>query len=553
MDSLKFHCLSDFIDYQGAIIDSPINDWYEGFCPQTQQILRLPRTALAEAIAVGLMKQLAQDSCYSLEGKMYGILLVETPSKQPGVLKAFSGLLNSQSCVTGWVQPISGREKVALQEAETLVKLAEIKQQIINLDTTKEKQEYETLFQEWQTRLDHLTIVHQQRKQQRQKQRQLCLNSLKNDELNNAIEQLNQESRRDKWEKKQLKQQQYQSLKSLQENITTAAIKITQLKQQRKQLSRQLQAQMHAVYSITNFAEKSYSLQDLLPNGLPTGTGDCCAPKLLHYAATHHLKPLAMAEFWWGPSLGDKIPGNFYGPCRERCQPLMGFLLSGLSDTTIPKYSPEIDNNLQIIYEDKWLIAINKPAALLSVPGRYSNNQDSVLSRFKNLLASGENLRAVHRLDQDTSGILLLAKDSKNHHKLTQQFAQRKVFKTYEAILSGSLLINQGIIELPLWGDPSDRPYQKVDFLKGKPSITQFQVIGKRENYSRVELIPVTGRTHQLRVHCADLQGLGMPILGDRLYGNNDNQNRLHLHAREIKFEHPQLQKMIQLKVDTPF
>ncbi|MEA5512386.1 pseudouridine synthase [Crocosphaera sp. UHCC 0190] len=552
MDAVKLHCLSDFIDCQGSIPDFSIDDCYEGFCPQTQQILRLPRTALAEAIAVGLMRKLTQDALYSLEGKMYGILLVETSSKQQGVLKAFSGLLKGQSLVTEWVPPISGREQIALQEAETLLKLAEIKQHIINLDPTLEKQEYETLSQKWQTRLDSLTIIHQQRKEQRKQQRQLFLNTLEKDELNNAIEQLNQASRRDKWEKKQLKQERDKSLQSLQETINTAAIKISQLRQERKQLSRQLQAQMHAVYSITNFAGKSYSLQDLLPHGLPTGTGDCCAPKLLHYAATHELKPLAMAEFWWGPSLGDKIPGRFYGPCRERCQPLMGFLLSGLSSFAYHN-NLKSDQNLQIIYEDKWLVAVNKPAGLLSVPGRYSNNQDSVLSRLSNLLTDGKSLMTVHRLDQDTSGILLLAKDPESHQKLSQQFAQRKVFKTYEAILSGSLLINQGIIELPLWGDPRDRPYQKVDFLKGKPSITKFQVIGKKQNYSRVELIPVTGRTHQLRVHCADLQGLGMPILGDKLYGNNDNQSRLHLHAREIKFEHPQLQKIIQLRVDTPF
>jgi tRNA pseudouridine32 synthase/23S rRNA pseudouridine746 synthase len=549
MDALKFHCLSDFIHFQGSITDSPINDWYEGFCTQTQQILRLPRTTLAEAIAVGLMRQMAQDSLYSLEGKMYGILLVETPSKKQGVLKAFSGLLNGQSCVTGWVPPIPGRDKVILQEKETLIKLEEIKQQIINLDITKEKEEYQRLSQQWETRLQSLATIHQQRKQQRQKQRYLFPKTLKDDALNIVLEQLDEESRQDKREKKQLKKQREKILNPLQEKIIIAEKKISQLKKQRKQLSRQLQTQMYAAYSITNFAGKSYSLQDLIPEGLPTGTGECCAPKLLHYAAINKLKPLAMAEFWWGSSLGDKIQGKFYGACEERCQPLMGFLLSGLS----AQNQVIINNNFEIIYEDEWLIAVNKPPGLLSVPGRYYHNQDSVLSRLSNLLSDGISLTTVHRLDQDTSGILLLAKNQETCQNLSQQFAQRTIKKRYEAIITGSLLINQGIIELPLWSAPNDRPYQKVDFAKGKPSITKFNVIKREGKYTRIELIPVTGRTHQLRVHCADFQGLGMPIFGDRLYGNNDNQSRLYLHAKELNFYHPQLAKMIHLNIKTPF
>jgi tRNA pseudouridine32 synthase/23S rRNA pseudouridine746 synthase len=549
MEALKFHCLSDFIHCQGSITDSPIYDWYEGSCPQTQQILRLPRTALAEAIAFGLMQQLSQDPVYSYEGKMYGILLVETSSKKQGVLKAFSGLLQGESEVNGWVPNISGRERIALQEAETLIKLEEIKQQLIALDISKENQEYSRLSQQWETHLQSLANIHQKRKQKRKKQRDLLQQKYKNDALNIAIEQLNEESRRDKREKKQLKEQRDQILKPLQEKIIIAERKISNLKQQRKQLSRQLQNQMYAAYSITNFAGKSYSLQDLIPEGLPTGTGECCAPKLLHYAAINNLKPLAMAEFWWGSSLGDKIQGQFYPACEERCQPLMGFLLSGLSHIN----ERIVINNFEIIYEDKWLIAVNKPPGLLSVPGRYSYNQDSVLSRLKNLLSDDINLMTVHRLDQDTSGILLLAKNKETYQNLSQQFAKRIIKKRYEAIISGSLLINQGIIELPLWSDPNDRPYQKVNFAKGKTSITKFKIIKREGEYTRIELIPVTGRTHQLRVHCANIHGLGIPILGDKLYGKNHEKNRLYLHAKELIFYHLQLEKTIHLNIKTPF
>jgi tRNA pseudouridine32 synthase / 23S rRNA pseudouridine746 synthase len=325
-----------------------------------------------------------------------------------------------------------------------------------------------------------------------------------------------------------------------------------ELKQQRKALSKQLQAQMHAAYSLINFWGKSVSLQQLMPNGvMPTGTGDCCAPKLLNYAANHNLKPLAMAEFWWGAAStrGDRVPGEFYGACVERCQPLMGFLLSGLPQRE--SLSVAIDSLLPILYQDEWLIAVHKPAGLLSVPGRYLDRQDSVLSHLQHLLPEGERLTTVHRLDQDTSGILLLARDRQIHRQLSQQFQQRQIHKVYEAVLAGTLTSDEGVIELPIWGDPQDRPRQKVDWQRGKPSTTQFQAIAKTGNYTRLVLVPITGRTHQLRVHAADPSGLGIPILGDRLYGCP--ADRLYLHARELSFQHPQSGQTLYLQAPLPF
>ena len=292
---------------------------------------------------------------------------------------------------------------------------------------------------------------------------------------------------------------------------------------------------------------------------IPTGTGDCCAPKLLHYAASHGLKPLALAEFWWGESSQDKVQGEFYGACVERCQPLMGFLLSGLKTelkTDSLSFSPgkeTVWEEIPIIYEDEWLIAVNKPSGLLSVPGRYHHNQDSVVSRLINLLADGENITAVHRLDMDTSGILLLAKNQEIYRLLSLQFEKRQVEKVYEAILSGNLIANEGMIKLPLWGNPENRPYQQVNYQHGKPCITKFKVLQRQGNYTRVEFIPLTGRSHQLRVHAADVEGLGLPILGDNLYGCTIKASRLHLHAKELSFEHPQLGKKVCLKVESSF
>ncbi len=296
---------------------------------------------------------------------------------------------------------------------------------------------------------------------------------------------------------------------------------------------------MHDNLCLTNFAGESLALTDLMPKGIPTGTGECCAPKLLHYAASIGLKPLAMAEFWWGDSSTDKVQGQFYGACAERCQPLMGFLLSGLPMPATIEPLP-----LTILYEDEWLIAVNKPPKLLSVPGRYSHRNDSVAGRL--------GLATVHRLDYETSGILLLARDRITHRNLSIQFQQRKVRKVYEAILTGVVNSESGIINLPLWGDPANRPYQKVDHQHGKPSVTQYKLLTTTNGCDRMEFLPLTGRSHQLRVHSSDKQGLGVPILGDFLYGCTEGE-RLHLHARELCFEHPQSKQTICLQTETPF
>ncbi|MEP0755693.1 pseudouridine synthase [Trichocoleus sp. Lan] len=551
------------------------NYWYEGRCPQSGELLRLPRTPEAEAIARELMQHLANNDCYSDEGKMYGILLVELPHGEQQVLKAFSGLLNGNSTIEGWVPPIPGRDEVALEEAHTLAQLEAIKQELITLKQLPEWQQYETLSRQFEQQLQEMSDRHRDCKQQRHRKRQLICETLTGKVLTIALEELDEESRQHGIERRMLKRQQNEVLQPLKELIEATQARMRELKQQRKELSRELQTQMHAAYRLTNFAGESLSLQELMPGGsMPTGTGDCCAPKLLHYAATHGLKPLAMAEFWWGSSSadGDKIQGEFYGACAERCQPLMGFLLSGWEPSPpfpspLPPLKKEgmeegvrspspirggVWGEVPIVYEDEWLIAMNKPAGFLSVPGRYHHTFDSVLSRLRHLLPDGMAIASVHRLDRETSGILLLARDRQTHRQLSWQFQQRQVYKVYEALLSGSVTIEQGAIALPLWGDPENRPYQKVDE-RGKPSLTRFQVIAREGDWTRIEFMPLTGRTHQIRVHAADPRGLGVTILGDRLYGCRATVSRLHLHARELRFVHPQSGETLHLQVKTPF
>ena len=555
---LVLHPLSNFISCNCAVSDSSPSYYYQGRCPQSGEVLKLPRTALVEALARGLMEHLAKDQRYSSEGKMYGILLVELPDGEQRVLQAFSGLLNGNSIVDGWVPPIPGREEVALEEARTLAELEAIKQELINLKQLPERQQYETQSREFDRQLQQMSDRHRDCKQQRQQKRQLFCETLCEEALTIALEQLDEESRQHGIERRQLKRQQTQVLQPLKHLIEETDARMRELKQQRKQLSRQLQAQMHSAYSLSNFSGKSLSLQQLMPGGsMPTGTGDCCAPKLLHYAANHNLKPLAMAEFWWGSSSadGDKFQGEFYGACAERCQPLMGFLLSGLKPNPPAPFpsSGGAWGEVPILYEDEWLIAVDKPPGLLSVPGRYSDRQDSVISRLRNLLPDGMALMAVHRLDRETSGILLLARDRSSYRQVSQQFQQRRVRKVYEALLSGLVTVEQGAIALPLWGDPENRPYQKVDEERGKPSLTRFHVIAREGDCTRVEFMPLTGRTHQIRVHAAHPRGLGVTILGDRLYGCHAVANRLHLHARELCFQHPQSGQTLHLRAKTPF
>jgi tRNA pseudouridine32 synthase/23S rRNA pseudouridine746 synthase len=507
----------------------------------------LPRTPEVEAIAHGLMQQL-QDACLTQEGKMYGVLLVATADGERFVLKAFSGLLNGQREVEGWVPPVPGREQGVAAEQRILATLNDIRQRLWQAQQRPELQQYADWKAEYDVRLQQLSQQHRQRKQIRQQQRQQALEMLTGSELAIALENLNEQSRRDGLERRYLKRERDAAGRSLQEQVEVIQAEIRQLKQERKHLSQQLQAQIHQTYRILNFAGVAQSLPDLVPSGLPSGTGDCCAPKLLHYAAQHQLRPLALAEFWWGAAAGqgDRLAGAFYGACAERCQPIMGFLLSGLA-------------TVEILYQDEALIVVNKPAGLLSVPGRTSDRADSVVTRLRGLV-SHQAVLPVHRLDQETSGLLLLATDAEIYRALQRQFQKRQVRKVYEAVLAGSLLQAQGVIDLPLASDPGDRPRQRVDWQRGKSSLTHFRVLTRMEHCTRVELEPHTGRTHQLRVHAADPQGLGIPILGDRLYGDRHEGDRhetaperLHLHARELSLTHPVTGTGVHFEAETPF
>jgi tRNA pseudouridine32 synthase / 23S rRNA pseudouridine746 synthase len=493
--------------------------WYEGKCPLSGQMLRLPRTEQIEYLARQWMTEMAADPQFAQEGKMYGLLLAKSVTGGIQILKAFSGLWQGQATVAGWVPPLPGRETVGIAEVETIQQLTDLRDQIAIAQNSSIHQEYAALLAESQQQRDRLNIELQERRSKRQQQRDQAIG------LPDVLAVIEQASKADSRCKRELKEYWNSRLAPLKLEVDRLNNTIRDLRQQRQTLSQTLQTQLHQITTITNFAGETKSLQNLRPTGLPTGSGECCAPKLLHYAACNQLTPIALAEFWWGAEVGDKQPGVFYGACADRCQPMMGFMLSGLA-AEVQRRIPI--KKLEIIYEDQDLVAIDKPHNLLSVPGRYG--QPNAQQLLEQQLAI--KLFPAHRLDQDTSGVLLFAKNLAAYHLVAQQFAERWVQKVYQAVLVGNVLVDQGVIELRLSADHSDRPRHKVDREFGKPCVTEFRVIKRRDNLTWVELRPWTGRTHQLRVHMAI--GLQAPIVGDRLYGQADPDDRLYLHAQRL-------------------
>ena len=280
----------------------------------------------------------------------------------------------------------------------------------------------------------------------------------------------------------------------------------------------------------------------------PGGTGDCCAPKLLQYAYQHQLKPVCMAEFWWGPSPASEIRhhGEFYPACRGKCKPVLTWMLQGLDVDPDPEQSGFLHQGVEIIYEDDAIAAVYKPSGMLSVPGKADDYSVATWARER----WAESMLP-HRLDLLTSGIMLVAKTVDAYHHLQDQFAARTIKKKYVAVVEGKITTEHGIIDIPLSSDPLNRPRQIVDHEHGKRAITEYRVLSHHLSpathhpVTLLALYPHTGRTHQLRMHCAHQEGLGCPIVGDELYGHKSD--RLYLQAESIAFVHPTTGKRMHL------
>ncbi len=346
--------------------------------------------------------------------------------------------------------------------------------------------------------------------------------------------------------------------RSAQAHRITAAVQT--LDATRTARSRVLMAQIQDSYHFRNARGETRALRALFaPAEPPAGAGDCAAPKLLANAYRNGLTPLALAEFWWGApaSTGDRRAGVFYAACRGKCLPILTHMLEGLPADPPPLFGSAAIDPAEplVVYEDEHLMVVNKPSGLLSVPGRSAALQDCVVSRLRVRYPDATGPMVVHRLDLDTSGLLLVAKSLPIASALNRLFSLREIEKHYVAWLDGDVYGEHGHVMLPLRVDVDDRPRNIHDPVFGKPAHTEWRVLARENGRTRVQFTPHTGRSHQLRVHAAHPQGLDSPIVGDRLYGRSavHDDERLQLHAERLAFVHPVSGESVVVEQPAPF
>ena len=475
-------------------------------------------------------------------GKMFGVLVCQNQVGELGYLWAFSGKLagvNHHSYFVPTIFDMLQENGFFRKEEEVLNAInrkIEILENSVELQSKKNQLDV--------TKIEALTDIQNQKdkikrlKVERDEKR-ISFTNLSASEIEQLEIELSEESKKESILLKKMTKYWNFQIENAQKEVNLLLDEINQLKDERRLKSGALQQKLFAEYSFLNQFGERKSIGEIFNNNPPAGAGECAAPKLLHYAFEHHLKPIAMAEFWWGQSPKSEIRKHkqFYPACKSKCEPiLLSHMLKDLDMEANPfQENPAKGKNIEIVYEDDVLAVINKPAEFLSVPGKIIS--DSVYQRVKELYPNATGPLIVHRLDMSTSGLMLIAKDDETYVKLQSQFIKRTIKKRYVALLDGILENNEGFIDLPLRVDLDDRPRQLVCYEHGKPAQTKWEKIEVRDNQTLVYFYPVTGRTHQLRVHASHELGLKTPIVGDDLYGTK--ANRLHLHAESLTFEHP--------------
>ncbi|MEP5256432.1 MAG: pseudouridine synthase [Winogradskyella arenosi] len=479
-------------------------------------------------------------------GKMFGVMLVLNTEGQLGYISAFSGKLAESNHISGFVPPVYDTldPKGFYKEGEAYLnqlteKISELEQHS-DLEAAKR-----SLIAAQENQVQKITEFKRQakvNKKLRQQRRTHEAQNLSETEKSLLFEELKQQSIQSNLDLKYLKLACDSELEQAQEQLDRLLEPIEKLKQERKALSGQLQKQIHQEYRFLNAHKETEDLLSIFQQTdlgyPPVAAGECAAPKLFQFAYQNQLQPLAMAEFWWGVAPNSEVRrhGQFYPSCRSRCEPILGHMMKGLNVEPNPIASAgRFDGTLEIIYEDDAIVLVNKPHEFLSVPGK--TIKDSVLTRMQQYLPEATGALLLHRLDMSTSGLLLVAKTERAHKHLQRQFINRKIKKRYVAVLDGVLSSTKGTIDLPLRVDLNNRPRQLVCSEHGKLATTNYEVINVKDHKTRIYFYPVSGRTHQLRVHAAHVKGLNTPIVGDDLYGQPSN--RLHLHAETLSFEHP--------------
>lgn len=487
-------------------------------------------------------------------GKMFGVLIVQTPGKEDsvGYLAAFSGNLAGKNLHPYFVPPIYD-----LLQPEGFFKIEEEQISSINhriLEIVNDTH-YQPLTAKLKLETEQAATALTQAKAELKKAKEAREYRRRISPTLSEEEQaaLIRESQHQKAELKRMERTWKERINTLREEVAKYETKLEELKAERKRRSATLQQRLFEQFRILNAKGEVKDLCVIFEQTVhkvpPAGTGECALPKLLQYAYLHQLKPVAMAEFWWGNSPKNEVRhhGYYYPSCKGKCEPILHHMLQGLEVEENPLLTDTPKNKtLEIVFEDEWLLVVNKPSGMLSVPGK-AEGIDSVYHRVKAKYPEATGPLIVHRLDMATSGLLIIAKTKEVHQHLQAQFENRTIKKRYIALLDGISSVAQedtvvqiekkGIISLPLCPDLLDRPRQMVSEEYGKPAVTEYQLLKCSGGVTRVIFYPLTGRTHQLRVHAAHPQGLGCPILGDELYGKK--ADRLYLHAEYIEFRHP--------------
>ena len=565
---------------------------------------------LAEAASLELQRYIADADLMSTEkgcGKMFGVLVVEYEDEegalQRGFLAAYSGLLGGRNDWQYFVPPVFDAQQPDGHFKRTEREISAINREIAAIEHDPEYlqsvEQHEQTKKRLQAEVDAFKAEVDAAKARRDARRKSG-ESLSEEEQAEMI-------RESQFMKAELRRRR----KAMEQANSTLHIPhstfLKSLQRKRKQMSDELQRWLFAAYRMLNAKGEERDLIDIFREYThampPAGAGDCCAPKLLQYAYLHHLRPVCMAEFWWGESPASEIRHHlhYYPACRSKCLPILTHMLKGLDVAPNPLAQKRHSAEPRVLYADEYIMVVDKPAGMLSVPGKaesvrseFSDSANiSVEEYFANLqlptnsqftteqftigeadnsklkIQNSKFLKAAHRLDMDTSGLLVLARTEQAYVELQRQFASRETVKRYEAVLSGVPTQNSKLktqnssaqpsgcleaISLPLIADINDRPRQRVDMEHGKPALTLYNIVEVRavdantavayttkkvdKRRTLVHLYPKTGRTHQLRVHCAHPLGLACPILGDPLYGI-ERADRMYLHAAELTFRLP--------------
>ncbi|WP_339685792.1 RluA family pseudouridine synthase [uncultured Nonlabens sp.] len=493
-------------------------------------------------------------------GKMFGVLVVEDNHGELGHLWAYSGIITGEQNHSQFVPLIfnmfSENSKYVKENSQLDIwnqKIDLLEKDIIYLKSKKQLQKLE---KENELLLYNQRKKHSQHKAERKKQREEAVDCLTEIAYQKLLDLHQTQGMHAKFLLKEYQIYLDAKMAPLEKIISLHEGKVKEYKAARKELSNKLQNWIFEQYQFLNANGDSKNALQLFKNIPPyippSGTGDCAAPKLLQYAYLNDLKPVALAEFWYGEPLKSQIRkhGHYYPSCRSKCEPILEHMLQGLEVDDNPMLiNPALGKELPIIYEDDYLMAVNKPEEFLSVRGK--TIEDSVEYRMKQRFPQATGPLIVHRLDMSTSGILVLTKSLKVHKKLQEQFEKRSVKKRYVALLDGNVEEDTGFIDLALRVDLDNRPFQMVDPVHGKSARTKFEVLERKDGKTKVYFYPITGRTHQLRVHASHPLGLNCPIIGDDLYGFK--KDRLYLHAEQLEFIHPVTLKPVIIHVPAPF